>query len=80
MNLIDPTAVMALLVAVSLAALIGVALVAVSPPTSTPPVGPPPSTPAARPVRGYAEARQQPLTPRFVGPGFPYPGPSSFRR
>ena len=53
MNLIDPTAVMALLVVVSLAALVGVALVAVLAaheyaarrPTSTTP---------ARPVRGYA--------------------------
>jgi hypothetical protein len=55
MNLLDPTAVMALLVAVSLAALIGVALVAILAAHEYAARRPAaPSTPAARPVRGYA--------------------------
>jgi hypothetical protein len=54
MNLIDPTAVLALLVAVSLAALIGVALVAVLAAHEYVARRTTPSTPAARPARGYA--------------------------
>jgi len=54
LNLIDPTAVMALLVAVSLAALIGVALVAVLAAHEYAARRPTPSIPAGRPVRGSA--------------------------
>ena len=54
MNLIDPTAAMALLVAVSLVALVGVALVAVLAAheyVARRPAGP--ARPTARPVRGF---------------------------